>query len=112
MTPDHPKSHVVSGGLAAERTSLAWTRSSLAIVAIAAAVAKAGEQAGQVLIAGLTVGLLSAVAAVVWWAGHHEHVRRTTAGPARPRPNRGLMLLLSAASVISGVAAFVIAVLT
>ncbi len=112
MTLAGEQSPPVPGGLAAERTSLAWTRSAFAIVAIAAAVAKAGEQANQPAIAGVAVLVLVVLAALVWWAGRHEHVRRTSGEPADPLPSRRLMLLLSAASVISAVAAFTIALLT
>lgn len=112
MTRAGARSPRVAGGLAAERTSLAWTRSAFAIVAIAVSVAKAGEQAGQLVIAGLAVGVLGVLAALVWWVGHHEHIRRTGEGPVDPLASRRAMLLLPVAAVISAAAAFTIAVLT
>ena len=112
MTTTHGQSPSVSGGLAAERTSLAWTRSAFAIVTIAAAVGKAGEQAGQLAIAAVAVTVLVTLAALVWWAGQHEYDRRTSAGQTDQLPRRRLMALLPAATVISSVAAFTIAVLT
>lgn len=104
-------SHTVSGGLAGERTALAWTRSAFAIVAVAASVGKAGEQTGQVVLAGVAAATLLALAALVWSAGHREHARRAGDESAASLARRHRLLLLPTASVISAVLAFVFALL-
>jgi uncharacterized membrane protein YidH (DUF202 family) len=98
--------------LAAERTSLAWTRSAFAILAIAAVIARAGEQAGELVATGVAVAVLALLAALVAWAGRRIYARRTDAEPVDPRVSRGLMLLHPAAVMVSAVAAFAIALLT
>ena len=65
-------------GLARERTQLAWSRSSLAIGAIAGATVKTGIDGGEpalAIVAGLT---LIGLAALVWYVGTHA-TRRVTA---------------------------------
>lgn len=96
------------GGLAAERTSLAWTRSALAVGAIAAAVAKAGEQAGELELTVVAVAVLTTLAVLVWLTGSRVDARRAGGAP----PERRTMMLLPAATTISAAAAIAIAVLT
>ena len=96
--------------LAEQRTALAWTRSSLAIVAIAIAVGRAGVVGGEPELGFAAATVLVALAAFVWRAGELELARRLAADVVDRRARRDRLLLLPAAAVISAVATLVVAV--
>ena len=96
-------------GTAVERTLLAWDRSALAIVAIAASLLKAGLAADQPALGVGAALILLALAGAVWSVGRRTG-REGHAVLASGRRTR--MVLLSGAAVFSGAVAFVTAVLT
>jgi len=103
----------VSSGLAQQRTSLAWTRSALAILAIGAALVKAAWEARAPVLVAASAAVLLVLAGLVWWAGEREDRRRRTGtGPAAARASRPLLLLLPVASVISALMALAVALST
>jgi uncharacterized membrane protein YidH (DUF202 family) len=85
--------------LAVERTQLAWSRSALAIVAVAGSLVKLGADGGHVALALGAAGLLIALAGAVWLiglsAGHVDAARR-----------RRSLRLITFASVASACVAF------
>jgi uncharacterized membrane protein YidH (DUF202 family) len=98
--------------LAEQRTALAWNRSSLAILATAVALGRAGVVGGERWLGFAAAGVLVALAAVVWRAGELELFRRLHENPANRHGSRDRLLLLPAAAVISAAVAFVVAVTT
>jgi uncharacterized membrane protein YidH (DUF202 family) len=80
--PDWPRGR----GAAQERTTLAWVRTALSLVALAALVAR---QSGSVPVAVLVLGF--AVLAAGWLIVHIEH--RHPAHPAAPVPVLGVTAL-------------------
>jgi uncharacterized membrane protein YidH (DUF202 family) len=99
-------------GAPEERTALAWGRSSLAIVTIAATVTKAGLQAHESVLAVAAGGLLLAVAGAVSWIGARMSAGRLAADRhGSQQARRSVLAVLTAASVFSACVAFVIALL-
>lgn len=98
-------------GLAAERTELAWGRSTLALFACGAAIAKGLPQVTGSGGRPLAGAALFALGAVVWLAGvpYARARNRTVHGHRPPSPDRGLATLALGTSAV-GLAAFVIVV--
>jgi uncharacterized membrane protein YidH (DUF202 family) len=105
-TPEAP------GGGPAERTALAWGRSSLAIVAIAATITKSGLEAHESVVAVAAGVLLLGAAGVVSWTGARMSAGRLAADrEGSQQARRSVLAVLTAASVFSACVAFVIALL-
>lgn len=98
--------------LAEQRTALAWSRSSLAIVAIAILLARAGVVGGEPELGFGGAAVLVALAAFVWRAGELELARRLAADVGGRHVRRDRLLLLPAAAVVSAVVALVVTVTT
>jgi uncharacterized membrane protein YidH (DUF202 family) len=94
----------VPGGEAAERTALAWSRSALAVIAIAACVAKAGLEAREPALGLAAAIVLAGLAGGVWAIGERRGSARRAVVPTRP-PRAGLVLLTAAALFSAAVAA-------
>lgn len=82
MTSSHDEEAVVEASLAAERTSLSWNRTSLAMLACGAAVVK-GLPASAAREARPAVGAVIVVLAVATWLQAAWTERRRRAGIAR-----------------------------
>jgi uncharacterized membrane protein YidH (DUF202 family) len=81
---DHPF-HQEGGGLAAERTDLAWNRSGLALLACGAVVLKGLPAVGLAPRHVVGVAIL-VIGALVWALGGFEATRRSGATPAPATP--------------------------
>lgn len=100
-----------SRGLAAERTSLAWNRSALAMIATGGSVAKAGADGGRPNLAFAAAALLVVLAAAVWIAGSTTYARDPRDG-SDPQQRRRRLRLVTGASVATSAVAFVLVVLS
>ena len=98
--------------LAEHRTALAWNRSSLAILATAVALGRAGVVGGERWLGFGAAAVLVVVAGLVWRAGELELARRLRANVDGRHARQHRLLLLPASAVISAVVAFVVAVTT
>jgi uncharacterized membrane protein YidH (DUF202 family) len=98
--------HQEGGGLAAERTDLAWNRSGLALLACGALVLKGLPAAGLAPRHVVGVAILG-IGAFVWALGGFEATRRSRAAPAPATP-RGLFAVAFGTTAV-GAAVFVLA---
>jgi uncharacterized membrane protein YidH (DUF202 family) len=100
-------------GLAAERTSLAWNRSSLALFACGAAVLKGlprlNAPGGRPVVGGIIV-TLAVIASLA--AGWEERTRRRAVASGAGRIDAGVVQRVAMANAAIGVAAFVLAAIT
>jgi uncharacterized membrane protein YidH (DUF202 family) len=98
--------------LATERTLLAWNRSALAVALIGALAIRVGAVQGSTA-AYVLGGVLLTLAAVTWAYGHaayRESRRRMAGGQPQSRPQ--VIRAVAAATAVTGVAAFVLALLS
>jgi uncharacterized membrane protein YidH (DUF202 family) len=99
-------------GLAVERTSLAATRSALALVAVAALLVRLGLEAHAEAVASVVAGGDLAVAGLLWL---HENERRRPRASAMHGhehvPDERLPVVVSAATVATALCAIVLALL-
>lgn len=98
------------GGLAAERTDLAWIRSALALLACGAAVLKGFPPAGSS--ARHVVGaLILVLGGITWILGAYTAKRRSRPTRARTVATRQDLLPVSLGTTLVGAAIFVLAAL-
>lgn len=104
---------IAPDGAAKERTALAWGRSAISMVAIAASITKAGVEAGEDALGIASAGVLVLVAGVMLLIGEQlSHRRHATNGSLDPTTTRAALALLSIASVFTAVVALVIILAT
>ena len=97
-------------GLQAERTALAWTRTTLGILATAALIVRAGIHDHQValLIAGVAIGL---VAGLMWALCLHRLRRLRARREVGAAASHGLLFGVTALTAVCGVTAGIACVL-
>jgi len=91
-------------GLATERTALAWQRSTLSLLIIAALALRTGVQTNRLVMAGPVAVVLLTAATTAWLHGRSAYRRR--AQTTRPERDRGathptLMRAIAAATIIA-----------
>lgn len=99
-------------GLAEERTSLAWSRTSLSLLACGAAVVKGVPRlphpSGRPVVGGVIIGLALVAAVAGTW---EEHARRNAVARGSGRIEARAVRRVAIANTLVGVAAFALAAL-
>ena len=98
------------GGLAAERTDLAWNRSALALLACGAAVLK-GFPPARLSASHVVGAVILVLGAFTWVLGAHADRRRSRPATARAVATRQDLLPVALGTTVVGAAIFVLAAL-
>lgn len=99
-------------GLAAERTSLAWTRTALSLAVAGALLVRLGIETPLPALGWALGGADVLIAAAIWYREDRRHQlrRQAPAGQALP-PQTGLFWLISIATIVTAAAGVALAFL-
>ena len=96
-------------GLARDRTALAWTRSSLNMAASGTLIARGAFTAHLDALAVVSALAMAAMAVLTWRHGQSIYLQRRRTGTSR-RTRTGEFALLTAATVLTAIAAVLVSV--